>query len=164
MNNKSNAFLRPIQASDNAAVADIIRTVMTEFGAVGKGYSIEDPEVDAMYEAYLGERSVYYVVVLEDEVLGCGGIAPLRGGDADTCELKKMYFKPALRGLGMGRKLVEQLLEDARKEGYKHVYLETIPKMETANLLYKKTGFRALDGSVGNTGHTACGAFYMFTL
>jgi putative acetyltransferase len=51
--------LRPIAVADNPAVAQIIRTVMTEFGAVGKGYSIEDPEVDAMYEAYQDPRSAY---------------------------------------------------------------------------------------------------------
>jgi putative acetyltransferase len=158
------AALRPVEAKDNARVAEIIRTVMTEFGAVGKGYSIEDPEVDAMYEAYQSPDTVYYVVTLDGEVMGCGGIAPLRGGEADTCELKKMYFMPSLRGRGMGRQLISQLLVDARARGYKKVYLETIPRMETANLLYQKAGFKALSGPMGNTGHSSCGAFYVYEL
>jgi putative acetyltransferase len=44
--------LRTIRPGDNPQVAGIIRSVMTEFGAVGPGFSIMDPEVDHMYEAY----------------------------------------------------------------------------------------------------------------
>ncbi len=44
--------IRPIRPEDNPAVAQIIRQVMTEFGAVGCGFSIEDDEVDSMFEAY----------------------------------------------------------------------------------------------------------------
>jgi len=44
--------IRPIETADNPAVAAIIRDVMTEFGAVGCTYSISDPEVHAMCEAY----------------------------------------------------------------------------------------------------------------
>ena len=84
--------LRPIEQTDNSQVAKIIRTVMTEYGAVGDGFSIQDPEVDHMFEAYQDPRAIYLVLVSNGQVLGCGGIAPLKGGDADTCELKKMYF------------------------------------------------------------------------
>jgi len=46
------AKIRPALRTDNPAVAGIIRDVMTEFGAVGRDYSISDPEVEAMFEAY----------------------------------------------------------------------------------------------------------------
>ena len=71
-------FPAPIRPEDNPAVARIIRTVMTEYGAVGPGYSIEDPEVDAMFETYDHPRALF--LVLENnkgEPVGCGGIAPL---------------------------------------------------------------------------------------
>lgn len=152
--------IRLITPADNAAVANIIRTVMTEFGAVGKGFSIEDPEVDAMAEAYEEPRSAYYVVTENDTVLGCGGIAPLRGGDENTCELKKMYFMPELRGKGAGSALMSLLEKEARDKNFSIIYLETLERMESANILYKKTGFSALPGPMGNTGHTSCGLFY----
>ena len=53
-----------------------------------------------MYAAYQSEGAAYYVVELDGKVLGCGGFASLAGGDHLTCELRKMYFKPELRGLG----------------------------------------------------------------
>jgi putative acetyltransferase len=51
------AFIRPSRCEDNSAIAEVIRQVMTEHGAVGEGYSIQDPEVDTMHEAYAGKRS-----------------------------------------------------------------------------------------------------------
>jgi putative acetyltransferase len=50
--------IRPIESRDNGAVAQIIRDVMTEFGAVGCNSSIHDPEVDAMFAAYPGPATI----------------------------------------------------------------------------------------------------------
>lgn len=157
-------IFRPIQAADNPQVAHIIRMVMTEFGAVGEGFSIMDPEVDHMFEAYQDERSAMYVVEKDGRVLGCGGFGPLAGGDAHICELKKMYFLPELRGKGFGSVLVNQVMEDARRAGYTHCYLETLCSMESANSLYRKMGFKPLDRSLGATGHGGCDAWYLLSL
>ncbi|MBK9336862.1 MAG: GNAT family N-acetyltransferase [Lewinellaceae bacterium] len=154
-------FFRPIRSEDNTAVARIIRTVMTEYGAVGSGFSIEDPEVDAMFEAYDQPRAVFLVLVNDEgRLVGCGGMAPLQGGDADTCELKKMYFLPEARGQGMGRQLVETLENAARRHGFRIMYIETIAAMQEANRLYRRLQFEPLTGPMGNTGHTGCGLFY----
>ncbi|MCC6458834.1 MAG: GNAT family N-acetyltransferase [Saprospiraceae bacterium] len=161
MPNNTRLSIRPIRPEDNAPVARIIRTVMTEYGAVGQGYSIEDPEVDAMYEAYADARSQFLVLETPDgRLVGCGGIAPLRDGDANTCELRKMYFYAEARGQGMGRQLVSQLEADARQRGFGYMYLETIAAMQEANHLYRRLGFDSLPGAMGNTGHTSCGLFY----
>ena len=155
--------LRPIEPADNQQVATIIRTVMTEFGAVGEGYSILDPEVDDMHRAYSHDLAAFYVVakIGTNEVLGCGGIGPLIGGDAEVCELKKMYFSPELRGLGFGKKMVATCLEKAKELGYRRCYLETCARMEQANQLYKKMGFEKICGPMGATGHCGCDAWYV---
>ena len=106
--------IRPIRASDDAAVAAIIRTVMPEFGAEGPGFAILDPEVDHMSAAYARPRSAYFVVTDGDRLVGGGGVAPLENGDADTCELRKMYFLPEARGRGAGAALLARCLEAAR--------------------------------------------------
>ena len=159
--NKGRADLqiRPIEKSDNAAVADIIRLVMTEFNAIGCGYSINDSEVDDMYSAYAPEGSAFYVVELDGRVLGCGGFGPLTGGGADTCELRKMYFMAELRGLGVGTELLKLCLEDATGAGYLYCYLETTDGMKQAQRLYGRHGFKYLDKPMGNTGHTSCGTW-----
>ena len=149
--------IRPIEPGDNAAVARIINEVMTEFGAVGCGYSIEDEEVQTMHESYQDDGAVMFVVVSQSgERLGCGGIAALEDGDPGTCELRKMYFLPALRGTGMGTRLLLRCLDEARARGYKRCYLETLESMHQARHLYGKLGFEALDAPMGNTGHHGC--------
>jgi len=156
---KINLKIRPIEKNDNAVVADIIRLVMTEFKAVGCGYSINDSEVDDMYAAYAPEKSAFYVVELDDRILGCGGFGPLAGAEADTCELRKMYFKSELRGLGVGTQLLNMCVDEAIKSGFQHCYLETMDNMEQAQRLYGKHGFKYLDKPMGNTGHSSCGTW-----
>lgn len=156
--------LREIQPTDTAAVATIIRDVMTEFGAVGEGYSINDPEVADMYAAYDNDRSTFYVLEKDNDLVGCGGIAPLAGSDGTICELRKMYFLPAARGFGQGRRMLEQCLQNARTLGYQKCYLETLKSMESANRLYQKVGFQPLCGNLGNTGHSSCDAYYALDL
>lgn len=156
--------LRPIQSSDNPAVAALIRQVMTEFGAVGRGFSIEDPEVDAMYEAYQQPGAAFDVLVAGERLVGCGGIGPLQGGDLQTCELKKMYFLPEIRGQGWGRRLLELQIDRARAWGYRWMYLETLARMEGANRLYRKLGFQPLSRNWGATGHCGCDHFYALDL
>ena len=148
--------IRPIEPSDNKAVAEVIRLVMTEFGAVGDGFSINDPEVDDMYSAYASAGSVFFVVTLDSKPLGCAGIGPLLGGDEHTCELKKMYFMPELRGLGAGSQLLKACLEEARRLDYQYCYLETTASMQQAQRLYGNHGFKQLDKPMGDTGHCAC--------
>ncbi|MEO5826937.1 MAG: GNAT family N-acetyltransferase [Gemmatimonadales bacterium] len=156
--------IRPITHADNPAVARVIRTVMPEFGASGPGFSINDPEVDAMHEAYDSPQSEFFVVTREDAVMGCGGVAPLADGDPGTCELRKMYFLPEVRGQGAGRELLALCLRRARVLGFTYCYLETLGTMHAAHRLYERAGFERLPGPIGSTGHFKCDAFYGIAL
>ena len=153
--------IRPITPADDATVAAIIRSVMPEFGADGPGFAIHDTEVAAMHAAYAAPRCAYFVVERGGTIEGGGGIAPLEGADADVCELRKMYFLPALRGLGAGRALIERCLEAARGEGFRRCYLETLTGMDAAQRLYLAAGFRRIDHALGSTGHHGCNRFYL---
>lgn len=156
--------IRPITAADDAAVASIIRTVMPEFGADGAGFAIHDPEVSAMSAAYDRPGAAYFVVESEGRVLGGGGVAPLDGGPEGTCELRKMYFLPELRGRGAGAAMMQACLERARELGFGQCYLETLRGMDAAQRLYERTGFTRLDGPMGATGHFGCNRFYLRAL
>jgi putative acetyltransferase len=154
--------IRPIEPRDDAAVARLIRTVMPEFGAQGPGFAINDPEVDTMSAAYAAPRCGYWVVELDDgTVAGGGGIAPLAGGPADTCELRKMYFLPQLRGRGAGRALIDRCLDAARAAGFRHCYLETLAGMHAARRLYRAAGFAPSPERMGDTGHFSCNSFFL---
>ncbi|MFA6985321.1 MAG: GNAT family N-acetyltransferase, partial [Arenimonas sp.] len=130
--------IRPITPADDAAVAAIIRTVMPEFGAIGDGFAINDPEVDWMSRAYAEPRCAYFVIERDGKVVGGAGVAPLAGGDPDVCELRKMYFLPALRGMGAGAAMMQTCLNAARGLGFKRCYLETLRGMDAAMRLYER--------------------------
>ncbi len=153
---------RPIAAHDDAAMAAVIRRVMPEFGADGPGFAISDPEVDFLSRAYALPRHAYFVVVdAAGQVQGGAGIAPLAGGDASVCELRKMYFLPAARGTGSGEALLRHCLEVARAFGYRQCYLETLDGMTGAMKLYAKCGFQPIAAPLGATGHFSCDRFYL---
>ena len=153
--------IRPIEARDDVAMANIIRSVMPEFGACGSGFAINDPEVDWMHRAYAAPRSAYFVVEVDGEVVGGGGVAPLEGGDPGVCELRKMYFLPRARGLGAGAAVMEKSLEKAREFGFTRCYLETLTGMDAAMRLYERSGFRRIDAPMGATGHGGCDIWYL---
>lgn len=156
--------IRPIQPGDDAAMAAVIRTVMPEFGAVGSGFAINDPEVDWMSRAYAAPRHAYFVLERDGRVLGGAGVAPLAGGDPDTCELRKMYFLPEARGLGAGAAMMERCLAAARGFGFARCYLETLTGMDAAMRLYERSGFTRIDAPLGATGHGGCNRFYLLDL
>jgi putative acetyltransferase len=153
--------IRPIERTDNAALATVVRTVMTEHGASGAGFSIHDYEVDHMYEAYTEPRACYFVVIHAGRVVGGGGIAQLAGSDPSLCELRKMYFLPEGRGLGTGRTLLDFCLDAARRFGYTRCYLETLRSMHAAQRLYERVGFIRIPEPLGQTGHFSCDSFYV---
>ena len=156
--------IRPIEARDDAAVAAIIRRVMPEFGADGPGFAIHDVEVDTMSHAYAKPRSAYFVVDSDGTVIGGGGVAPLDGGDADVCELRKMYFLPEARGIGAGSAMMLRCLDAARAHGFKRCYLETLTGMDAAQALYARHGFQRIDAPMGGTGHFSCDRFFILDL
>ncbi len=157
-------MLRRLEPTDNPAIRDIIRTVMPEFGASGQGFAIHDTEVEDMYAAYTRPRCAYFVCEEGDRILGGGGVAPLAGGDADTCELKKMYFLPEGRGKGLGQVVLTECLKAAKALDYKYCYLETFNTMMNAMKLYEKNDFKKIPGPCGNTGHFSCDVFYTLEL
>ena len=70
----------------------------------------------------------------------CGCIA-LQAIDSATCEMKRLYVRPACRGTGIGRLLIARLLDEARAIGYRTICLDTLPSMTRAAAMYEQLGF-----------------------
>lgn len=76
------------------------------------------------------------------QVAGCCALRPLDTVDyANAAEMKRLYVRPGFRGLGLGRRLVEAVLDAARSAGYACVLLDTLDDMESARALYEDLGF-----------------------
>jgi putative acetyltransferase len=156
--------IRKIKGADNPSVAKIIRKVMPAYGAEGPGFALGDPEVADMYSAYHKKGALFLVVERKGSIVGGGGFDKLVGGPKGVCELRKMYFLPEARGLGVGRRLLDKICNEAKKAGYKKCYLETLSHMSHARHLYENCGFSQLDHALGKTGHFGCNAWYLKTL
>jgi putative acetyltransferase len=147
---------RPIRSTDNANLAKIVKDTLAEFGANHPGTVYFDPSTDTLFEVFQKERSFYFVVEVNGEIVGGAGIYPTDGLPADTCELVKMYLLPQARGSGIGRSLIENCIAKAKEFGYKNIYLETMPELKQALTIYAKFGFEYLKVPMGNSGHTGC--------
>lgn len=82
-----------------------------------------------------------------DEIAGC---VALRAMDEERCEMKRLYVRAGSRKLGLGRLLVETICDEARRTGYKRIYLDTLPDMAAARGLYADMGFESTEAYVHN--------------
>lgn len=152
-----NINIRNIRKEDNASLAVIIRQTLKEFGAAKPGTVYYDPTTDDLFQLFSSTPgSVYLVAESAGKLLGGGGIFPSPGLPVDTCELVKMYLLPEVRGIGLGRKIIEACIAFAKEASYKNIYIESMPELKQALKTYEKFGFIYLDGPIGNTGHFGC--------
>ena len=76
---------------------------------------------------------------------GPAGCVALHALDSQICEMKRLYLRPGFRGKGLGRALVERVMQDARQVGYIKMRLDTVePVMKDAVAMYRRFGFREI--------------------
>lgn len=97
-----------------------------------------DDEVRDLRMKYGLPSGRLYLAHQGDTVIGC---VALRRLDDTRCELKRLYIRPAYRGRGYARQLMNRILADARAIGYRHLLLDTLPFLETAIGMYREMGF-----------------------
>jgi putative acetyltransferase len=148
--------IRPVLAADNQLLAEIIRKILTEFGANKPGTVFFDPTTDNLFQLFSAQGSAYFVLEINGQIGGGSGIFPTPGLPAGCCELVKLYLLPEMRGQGLGIKLMNSCFQQAISFGYKQVYLETMPELGHAIGLYEKAGFKYLPGPLGSSGHFGC--------
>jgi GNAT superfamily N-acetyltransferase len=72
----------------------------------------------------------------------CVGVRPL---EDECCELKHLYVRPAYRGRGLARKLVQHATDWARRKDYVSMRLDTLPSMQPARRIYYSMGFQRIE-------------------
>jgi putative acetyltransferase len=134
--------IRPSAKADNPDITRLIRSILAEFGGTPEGNSSDSLELSDIHKSYSAANARFYILETNGRMVGCGGLRPLsKETGISTCELRRMYFLPEARGLGLGKVLLTRCLEDAARLGYQRCYLETKSNMIHAQKLYESFGF-----------------------
>lgn len=139
-----------IRAAEFPAHLAVVRALFQDYAA-GLGFDLgfQDfaGELADLPGKYAPPRGRLLLAWLGEGVVGCVALRPI---DAQTCEMKRLYLRPGLRGSGLGRKLVERICTEARQAGYGRICLDTVPQMKSAIALYTHLGFAPVAPYVHN--------------
>lgn len=124
---------------------DAIRLLLREYAAwldVDLGYQGFEEELAGLPGEYAPPAG--RLLVAEADGTGVAGCVALRRIDDQICEMKRLYVPERFRGSGLGRRLAEAIVEEARAIGYRRLRLDTLPQMGSAHRLYESMGFREI--------------------
>lgn len=157
MTEPSEIIIRSASNADCAQVQSLVFGVLREYG-LEPDVQGTDRDIEDIEGHYIRRGGIFEVIeAANGELLGTVGLYPM---NAETVELRKMYFSPKLRGLGFGKKTLQRMIETARTLGFKKIYLETASVLKEAVHLYEKFGFEPTDEK-----HTPrCDAAYFLVL
>ena len=131
--------LRAASNQDRPAIERLVFGVLKEFG-LSPDPGVSDADLRDIEAAYLRSGGMFDVLVSgAGEIVGSIGLYPV---SKSTCELRKMYLDPSIRGQGHGRRLLEHALARARQLGFSRVTLETANVLKAAISLYEGYGFK----------------------
>jgi putative acetyltransferase len=153
---KMEIIFRHIEKKDNKEIEELIRTVFREFNIHRPGTVYFDPTTDNLYKLFRTPGSEYWIAEEDKIIIGGCGVYPTPGLPEGCAELVKFYLSALQRGKGIGWKLMEKSFESAKRNGYRQLYLESLPELSRAISLYEKAGFKFIPGPLGKSGHFGC--------
>jgi ribosomal protein S18 acetylase RimI-like enzyme len=132
---------------------DMIEEVKQLFLEYAKSLKIDlafqgfETEFKTLPGKYGPPDGVLILALIDDKAAGC---IALRKISEDICEMKRLYVRDDYRGLGIGRKLITMIIEEASTLNYHYIRLDTLPTMKRAQDLYISLGFYDIEPYVYN--------------
>lgn len=149
--NRDDIIIEPIQDGEEWSACDIIRRNLQVYEEAGSVLASTFRRLDGFHAVYTAPGARYLVAkdqVREGLCVGGVGIGPLQGlpPEEGVGEIRDLVLEEIYRGRGIGSRLLKRAIEEARKLGYRRLYLETTPQMHNARQLFLRFGFRPVTG------------------
>jgi len=136
------ALDRPrVEIVEAYAHPDEVRALFSEYASsleIDLSYQNFSAELSGLPGKYTAPDGRLFLALVNGQSAGC---VALRRFDETRAEMKRLYVRPAFRGLHLGRLLAERAIAAARDVGYSAVLLDTLSTMNTAKQLYHELGF-----------------------
>jgi GNAT superfamily N-acetyltransferase len=135
-----NWLVQSVEPSDTDAI-DAVRKLWTAYwNALGlpsefQGFEEELRELPGKYAPPAGRL---FLLRIDGQPAATAAFRPL---GHDACEAKRLYVDPTYRRRGIAAELLARLTEEARRCGYRSLYADTLPVMNSALDLYRRMGF-----------------------
>jgi putative acetyltransferase len=144
LNSHSIELLAPVSADEWLETRDIF-TEYAQSLTVDLCFQGFDEELAQLPGEYASPRGALLLARVDGAVAGCCALRPLDAADyPNAAEMKRLYVRQTFRGLGLGRRLADAILDEARMAGYSCVLLDTLDDMEAARALYEDLGFEEI--------------------
>ena len=127
---------------------DAVRKLFREYaGSLGVDLCFQnfERELAELPGEYAAPAGVLLLATVDGQPAGCGALRALPDVDyPNACEMKRLYVRPSHRGLGLGRRIAQALMEQAVRAGYDTMLLDTLDDMEAARGMYASLGFEEI--------------------
>ena len=138
------ALITEVSYADSLELVEHARKLFIEYSqSIGTDLEYQGfaAELAALPKPYVPPNGALILAQADGDMVGCVALRPL---DAWTAEMKRLYVRPHYRSRGVGKQLVETVIETARGAGYGELRLDTLPTMLSAQTLYRHLGFEEI--------------------
>lgn len=134
-----------LRSEDRDQVVDIIKEILTPFQEAGSVLASAFRRLRNFDRIYDSQAAAFLCLYHREtqEIIGGAGLGSFAGLNPEDKigEIRELFVRPSYRNLGLGRKLLEACLSNAKTMNYQRIYLETTPEMINAQRLFKSFGF-----------------------
>jgi len=137
-------IIRHWQEKDRVLAATVISSVLSEYGLPWQPEEA-DKDVLNIEEYYLATGGEFWVIEHQNQIVGTAAYYPIQRGEK-AVEIRKMYLLPKVRGLGLGKYLLQQLETAIALQGFEQIWIETASILVEAVKLYESNGYLPTTG------------------
>lgn len=140
--------IHPAETPEDIEAARALFRAYVDSLAIDLGFQDVETELATLPGKYAPPGGAILLASDADgRAVGCVALRPLAEG---SCEMKRLYALPKTRGTGLGRRLAEAILAEARRAGYRRILLDTLDSMAAARGLYAGLGFAETEAYYAN--------------